>query len=288
MSAELGQLAAALAKAQSEFGTVTRDKHVTITTKTGGKYEFDYAPLESILAATRTPLTTNGLALVQTLDDGALVTSLYHESGAVISGRIDLPHTEDIKGLGSAITYLRRYAVQAMLGIAAEDDDDGSRSIGDTIEAPAAKAGGESTELLGNLQKTGTLGKGTATNYHGEWREAVDGHAIGLRMKLDGEDRDIPQVLIKGTIGEALYLSGAELVGSRVTVKGKLYSVSAKGRTTYYRLIVGDHPDTEFVSSAEWRVPALPPETPLEAPSVPLFSEAEQKAIDDDIDAVLG
>ena len=288
MSAELGQLAAALAKAQAAFGTVTRDKHVSITTKTGGKYEFDYAPLESILAATRTPLSANGLALVQMLDDGALVTSLYHESGAVISGRIDLPHTDDIKGLGSAITYLRRYAIQAMLGIAAEDDDDGSRAIGDTIAAPVAKGSEEDLELLGTLQKAGTLVKGTATHYHGEWKQTPDGPAIGFRLKLEGDDRDIPQVLIRGPIGATLKGSGEPLLDAKVTVKGKLYNVRQKGRQSYYRLIVGDHPDSDFISSGDWRVPALDaPVAVVEAPSAPLFTEDEQAAIDAELDKVL-
>lgn len=281
MSEQLGQLAAALAKAQAEFGTVTRDKHVSITTKTGGKYEFDYAPLESILAATRGPLTANGLALVQSLDDGALVTSLYHESGAVIAGRIDLPHTDDIKGLGSAITYLRRYAVQAMLGIAAEDDDDGSRAIGDTIAAPVAKGSEEVLEMLGTLQKAGTLVKGTATHYHGEWKQTPDGPVIGFRFKLDGDDRDVPQVLIRGPIAATLFASGEALMDAKVTVKGKLFNVRQKGRQSYYRLIVGDHPDSDFIASADWRVPAVDaPERPVEAPSSGVeLTEAESEAI---------
>jgi hypothetical protein len=131
--ADLGPLAAALAKAQAAFPTIGRDKSVTVQTKSGGSYSFKYAPLDTILSATRGPLTANGLALMQLLDDGALVTSLIHESGAIISGRIDLPQTANIQELGSAVTYLRRYAIQALLGIAAEEDDDGNRAAGNTV-----------------------------------------------------------------------------------------------------------------------------------------------------------
>ena len=122
----IGPLAAALAKAQAAFPPVTRSKTVTVTTKTGASYKFSYAPLEAILDAVRKPLGDNGLALAQMLDDGALVTMLLHESGASIEGRIAIPGTNDVQALGSAITYLRRYAIQAMLGIAAEEDDDGN------------------------------------------------------------------------------------------------------------------------------------------------------------------
>jgi hypothetical protein len=138
----LGPLAAALAKASTEFTTVTRDKTVTVQTKTGGSYSFKYAPLDTILAAVRGPLSKNGLALVQLLDEGALVTTLIHESGASISGRIGLPNTADVQALGSAITYLRRYAIQAVLGIAAEEDDDGNHAAGNSTaprrQRPAA------------------------------------------------------------------------------------------------------------------------------------------------------
>jgi hypothetical protein len=139
-SVNLGPLAAALAKAQTQFATVTRDKTVTVQTKTGGSYKFSYAPLDTILGAVRGPLSENGLALVQMLDDGALETTLIHESGASLTGRIALPNSSDIQGLGSAITYLRRYAIQAMLGIAAEEDDDGNHADGNTVSPRRPRA----------------------------------------------------------------------------------------------------------------------------------------------------
>ena len=135
MSADdLGPLALALARAQVAFPPVRRDKHVHVTTKAGSGYDFDYAPLESIIEATRGPLSANGLAVVQVLDEDSLVTRLIHESGASLTGRIDLPRTDGMQEMGSAITYLRRYALQSILGVAAEDDDDGNRAIGGSIQ----------------------------------------------------------------------------------------------------------------------------------------------------------
>lgn len=126
-----GTLAGALARAQAAFPTIPRDREVTVTSrKTGTSYKFKYAPLDTILAAVRKPLSDNGLALSQLLDGPDLVTLLMHESGETLSGRMPLPPHEDVQGLGSAITYLRRYAIQALLGIAAEEDDDGNGAAG--------------------------------------------------------------------------------------------------------------------------------------------------------------
>src|SRR3990167_8096824 len=108
----IGPLATALAKAQSEFGAVTRSKVVTVKTKTGGSFTFSYAPLDAIIGVIREPLARNGLAFTQLLDDGYLVTMLIHESGASLSGRTALPDTPDIQAYGSAITYLPPYALQ--------------------------------------------------------------------------------------------------------------------------------------------------------------------------------
>ena len=116
-----------------------------MTKRTGGTYSFSYAPLDVILDVVRKPLADNGLALVQLLDGGALLTLLLHESGAVLEGRTPIPETADVQAFGSAITYLRRYAIQSLLGIAAEEDDDGNRGAGnqsklDPTRAPAKPA----------------------------------------------------------------------------------------------------------------------------------------------------
>lgn len=132
MSEDLGPLAAALAKAQAEFPAITRDRTVTVTTKAGQKYTFAYAPLDVILSAVRPALSKHALAITQLLDGGELVTMLLHDSGASLSGRMTVPlgPGDSVQQLGSAITYLRRYAIQAILGVASEEDDDGTAHTG--------------------------------------------------------------------------------------------------------------------------------------------------------------
>jgi hypothetical protein len=255
----LGPLAAALAKAQSEFGAVTRDKKVTVQLKSGGSYQFSYAPLDQILGVVRAPLAKNGLALVQLLDTDALVTMLIHDSGASLEGRTPLPSTNDIQGYGSAITYLRRYAIQALLGIAAEDDDDGNRAAGNQA---TPQPEGERMDLIGVDTLSGTVKKGEADRYRAEWRDLEDGtHVIGFAVK--GSNKNYPQVGLMGNVAAGLYATGdfptgAELIGQKVSLRGRFYSVRQAGRTTYTRVIVGQGPD-DYIATDDWRIPATSP-----------------------------
>ena len=95
-----------------------------------------FADLSTVLSAITPALATNGLALVQTFDiDGdvdVLVTTLYHTSGESITSRARLVRVEGAGGRqnplhlwGGSVTYQRRYAALALVGLAAgmEDDD---------------------------------------------------------------------------------------------------------------------------------------------------------------------
>jgi ERF superfamily len=137
--AELAALNTALASAQGEFPAIPRSRTVTVKTRTGGKYTFSYAPLDAILAACRPVLSKYGLAVSQLLEDSSRGTSirteLRHADGAVIGSSFPLPRVpESPQELGSLLTYLRRYAIVALLGIATEEDDDGNHAAGGVAE----------------------------------------------------------------------------------------------------------------------------------------------------------
>ncbi len=132
MSTEINELATALAKAQAEIRGAKED----------GKnphFKSTYATLSSVWDACREALTKAGLSVVQattTTEQGLvlLVTTLLHSSGQWISGAYPVsPSKNDPQGLGSAMTYARRYTLASMIGIAPEDDD-GEASLG---RAPA-------------------------------------------------------------------------------------------------------------------------------------------------------
>lgn len=124
-SEKIDQLATALIKAMQEMPHITKNK--TVST---GKYAYKYADLPQIMEKVIPVLCKNGLALTQTpseSDDGRpiLVTMLMHTSGQWQSGSMSLPTGVSPQEMGSFLTYYRRYAITAVLALAAEEDDDG-------------------------------------------------------------------------------------------------------------------------------------------------------------------
>lgn len=130
MSENVGKLAEALAKAQGEMKPVVRDKTADIRPKDKASYSYKYADLADVLEACRPQLAKNGIAVVQSPyrgDDGSLgiVTTLAHTSGEWMRG--GLAHSMDLKkwqDMGAGLTFLRRYCLSAMAGVASEDDTD--------------------------------------------------------------------------------------------------------------------------------------------------------------------
>jgi hypothetical protein len=123
----LRELAKALAKAQSEIKAAKMDS-------TNPFFKSKNADLSSVWESCRGPLTKNGLSIIQRPDatDGntiSLTTIILHESGEFISGTLVMkPVKNDPQGLGSCLTYARRYALASMVGICSEEDDDGNRA----------------------------------------------------------------------------------------------------------------------------------------------------------------
>lgn len=134
MVGDMAPLFSAKAKARSEFKPIVKDKSVTVF-KDGKKlYDFVYADLGKVIEATEKGLSTNGLDLMWFLSDApdgkTLRCILAHSSGAYIESTITIPPGERPQDLGSALTYARRYQAQCVLGVAPEDDDDGSAAAG--------------------------------------------------------------------------------------------------------------------------------------------------------------
>lgn len=124
-SSSIIALSKALFKFHSIVEKITRDgKNPAF--KRGGK-ESKYATLSNIQDAIRQPLQEAGLIYVQVPEmDNTLVTILIHpETGEYIQGVYDIkPTTTTPQSMGSAITYARRYALGAILGLNIDDDDD--------------------------------------------------------------------------------------------------------------------------------------------------------------------
>lgn len=125
-SEHINELAAALSKAQSEIQGAIKEN-------TNPFFKSKYADLGSVWAAIREPFARNGLSVAQgsgldVHNDGKVInilhTRLMHSSGQWLESETHLnPVKDDPQSLGSAITYQRRYQLQAIAGVVPEDDD---------------------------------------------------------------------------------------------------------------------------------------------------------------------
>jgi hypothetical protein len=125
------KVAEALAAAAGEIHNATKDSK-------NPHFKSSYASLASVIDATKATLAHNGLAVIQSpgWNDGrvTVTTRIIHQSGEWIEGTAESPVGKaDPQGVGSAVTYLRRYSLAAMCGITQEDDD------GQAASRPAPK-----------------------------------------------------------------------------------------------------------------------------------------------------
>jgi len=121
---KINEIAAALAKAQGEFLPVEKDGAVN-----AGKFSYRYSTISAIRKATTPALSKNGLAVTQVIDHIGdlhyLRTVLMHTSGQTIESEMVINVALKPQDLGSLLTYLRRYQLAAILGIVADEDEDG-------------------------------------------------------------------------------------------------------------------------------------------------------------------
>lgn len=178
-SDSLDKLAPALCRAQGNIKHAVKDSANPF-------YKSRYADLTSVWDAIRDSFQAEGLSVSQVTGnlDGiaCLETILLHSSGQWISGAIPLnPAKNDPQGVGSAISYFRRYALQAIAGVCADDDD------GEAAHGRGANKKQTSTGEAYTKQPKWTPEQVTEA---GEIRSAIIG--------LGGEPADKEVVALKG------------------------------------------------------------------------------------------
>lgn len=116
-------------------------QEVPIIYKDTQAYSYKYADLPAILSVINPLLKKNGLGFTQLIKGSEIETILFHvESGETLISSISIPENVELKGqnnfqvLGSAITYLRRYSISAMLGLVTDKDTDAQ---GEQVKKPA-------------------------------------------------------------------------------------------------------------------------------------------------------
>lgn len=143
----------ALSKAQGEIEGAAKAKE-------NPHFRSKYADLASVWDACREPLTKNGLAVIQHVRHAEglvyLVTTICHSSGQKTEddGVPLLLSKQDMQGLGSALTYARRYGLMAAVGICPEDDDGNAAVNGNKAEPVKAPAKNHGEAKSANLTKT--------------------------------------------------------------------------------------------------------------------------------------
>lgn len=143
----------ALIKFQGSISTVAKSKD-------NPYFSSKYADLGAIFEVIRKPLADNGLCVTQEPLETAgdlvrLKTTVFHESGQFRSSILAIrPTKADPQGVGSAITYARRYGLSPMLGIVTEEDDDGNAASGNASGNGKGQQGGGKPPQSGGKTQT--------------------------------------------------------------------------------------------------------------------------------------
>ncbi len=184
------KIATALVKAQKAFGPALK-------TSTNPHFKSKYADLAACIEAVIDALNDQGIALIQQshecADGVTIETPFIHESGETLSGgKLHVPASkQDPQGYGSAMTYARRYALQAACGIAPEDDD-GNRAVASPKPAEKPSRAIRSKAEVETLVKAATTPELLTTVWKALLREERDmvreiAAEHGEKLKLDAK-----------------------------------------------------------------------------------------------------
>lgn len=147
-STNITNITAAFLKAQKDIVSVIKDQ-------TNPYFKSKYADLTGVIEACKEQLNSNGIAILQPIDGMEVETILIHESGEYFSSRtpIVVKAQNDPQALGSAITYAKRYGLQSMVLLPAEDDDGNTASP----TRVTVQAGTQPATALGVCEKCGAV-----------------------------------------------------------------------------------------------------------------------------------
>ena len=123
-----------LLAAMAEIQPITKDK-------VNPHFKKNYADINTMLAEVKPALHKHGLFIIQPIEDGKVITRIIDaESGTVLcESGLELSGQGNPQQRGSEITYYRRYTLQSLLSLEAEDDDGNAASATPSAPAPAAK-----------------------------------------------------------------------------------------------------------------------------------------------------
>lgn len=189
-SPSIKEISLALVKAQSKMGGAVKGA-------SNPYFKSKYSDLNSVIEACKVDLNDQGISVLQPVcsdEHGDYVeTILLHTSGEFLSSRMKLrtQKENDMQAYGSAISYARRYGLQAMVFIPSSDDDDGEK----TMDRSKSKTETKVTNPVTNVSvttKTEDLGNGevkltsVGTSSNGSVEKPKTGFAAYKQTKSNG------------------------------------------------------------------------------------------------------
>jgi len=164
-SETIGKLTLALSKVQAQLRPAKENSKNPF-------FKSSYADLGSVWDSVRKLLSDNELAIIQMPTDvGGVTTIISHSSGEFISSTMYVPSKEDAHGVGSAISYARRYALASFVGVVTGDDD-GNGAVKGTPTTTS--------------KKSTSKPKLTDSQYKGMMKAIEDGKGSVVEQKMGG------------------------------------------------------------------------------------------------------
>lgn len=274
------RLNAALAAVQAEMPEITKNQQADVQSKsTGVRFSYGYADLAASRAVLHL-LGKHGLSFTSmpTMIDGRFVLaySLRHASGEHRDGTMRLPGEGDFQKIGSAITYMRRYAFTAVTGIAPAEDDDGHaagsqrfdsdpRSAGAAFDSatpapPRNRNGNGNGSGNGQRNGNGQRGNGSAPAAHppvqaaplppeDPWSDAIE--AIADADEAAARFKEVRGLLTSGEIPQAR----ADHLCALITAKGIALRQQAQERQAQEPSAQADAAAPFDAGNGEWEDP---------------------------------
>ncbi len=215
-SESIANLTKALVQVQAELKPVKRES-------TNDYLGTRYASLAECWEAVRALLTSNGLAVIQTMEPGTngsvhVATTLAHTSGEWTRGVLDVhPVKADPQSLGSAISYGRRYSLAAVLGLASGDDD-GEQAMNRSSQPAQPRGQSQPTPNQGQQQRppqsppqsqgAQSQGQGQGQQWPASEKQRKAIFAISKQKQLD--PKQVAGELLGRTVGSLNDLSSKE------------------------------------------------------------------------------
>lgn len=199
-SEENKEISSALGKAWSAIETPKHNSTVSVKMKTGGSYTFAYTDLGGIFDAAREVFKENGIAIMQNsyteiTPNGSLAcveTMLLHSSGEwVKSSPLKFPAAGGMQDFGGQITYMKRYSLSAMLGIATEKDDDANGASGNSYDY--SSGGRKQTTIPKTAQEAAAITL-TFGKHNGQTLKELWTKDIQYLDWLEGNDKTDPAI----------------------------------------------------------------------------------------------